>query len=233
MKYMRFIRILSHVCKNFYSNVIDIKSIEEEINRQAEEEKLDKTQKAVKVNISKSIEEKHKKSAFIPNKVTFFDEMKQGNKTSYTFVEAMILVSGLLAAHNKESNDLATFGFNIKTKNRKNKVKNGEQPMTISHYELGKTKKFSMERMLTIFQYFLSNFCEESEEFKLYHHSINVYSKINTFVSENLFKRSQGRNEDPSAVSLKINYDRHLIDDVLKQFPDIKIMEYLDEGKKG
>ena len=62
----------------------------------------------------------------------------------------------------------------------------------------------------------------------MYHHSINVYSKINTFVSENLFKRSQGRNEDPSAVSLKINYDKHMIEEVLKQFSNIKLHEFLD-----
>ena len=85
-----------------------------------------------------------------------------------------------------------------------------------------------MERMLTIFQFFISNFCEKSEEERMYHHSINVYSKINTFVSENLFKRSQGRNEDPSAVSLKINYDKHMIEEVLKQFSNIKLHEFLD-----
>lgn len=42
------------------------------------------------------------KPIFQPTKVTFFDEIRNGNKTSYTFVEAMILLSGYIAAHNKE-----------------------------------------------------------------------------------------------------------------------------------
>ncbi|CAI2367820.1 unnamed protein product [Moneuplotes crassus] len=226
MNLSRFTRILKHVCTHFYSNVIDIKSIEEEIEREKEEENQRKAEDIQKVDAHLDQESK---PIFRPHKVTFFEEMRQGNKTSYTFVEAMILLSGLLAAHNKESNDEANFGLIRPTKKKTNrKVKQTTDIGKITYLELGKTKKFSMERMLTIFQYFLSYFCDTSEEAKMYHHSINVYSKINTFVSENLFKRSQGRNEDPSAISLKINYDKHFVEEVLKQFPEIKLSEHLE-----
>lgn len=78
---------------------------------------------------------------FHPTKVTFFEEIKNGNKTSYTFVEAMILLSAFLAAHNKESNDESMFSLVRNTKSKVNKKKNVAEPYNISHLELGKTKK--------------------------------------------------------------------------------------------
>jgi len=39
-----------------------------------------------------------------------------------------------------------------------NKGRANDHPEKISHVEQGKTKKFAMERMLTIFQFFLSHF---------------------------------------------------------------------------
>jgi hypothetical protein len=218
--------LLKHISNNFYSNVVDIKDIEEEIEKFNEEKNQEKAEHKVMKENDKAV----KSAAFCPNKVTFYNEMKIGNKTSYTFIEAMILCSAFLAAHNKESNDEEKFSCTRKIK--KSKIKNRHtdaESHYINHFEHGKTKKFFMERMLTILQFFISNFWDQSEEGLLYHHSINVYSKINTFVSENLFKRSQGRNEDPSAVSLKINYDKQLIDDVMKQFPHIRIIEFMDK----
>lgn len=224
-KYSPFMKIMKHVTKHFYSNVVDLKDIEEEMKRLVEEESQRETER--KVHEVKK-EQMQSLGAFNFKKVTFFDEITVGNKTSYTFIEAMILLSAFLAAHNKESNDEAQFSCTRVVKNKKNKRRNNEDMHLISHIELGKTKKFSMERMLTILQFFIAHHCEGSEEANLYHHSINVYSKINTFVSENLFKRSQGRNEDPSAVSLKINYDKHMVEEVLEQFPHIKLEEYLE-----
>lgn len=224
-KFLHFQRILKHVANNFYSNVVDLKDIEDEIAKNTEEESQIKAEQKQKLDSK----EEFKVQVFSPKKITFFEEIKCGHKTSYTFVEAMILLSAFLAAHNKESNDEAQFSCSRKIKS--NKGKKGRKdgvPEQINHQDLGKTKKFSMERMLTILQYFLANFCDDSEESTLYHHSINVYSKINTFVSENLFKRSQGRNEDPSAISLKINYDAHMVEEVLKQYSEIKLHEFLD-----
>lgn len=222
----KFRKILRHVTQNFYSNVVDIQDIEAEMAREKEESEQKKAESLMKAN---SDNKARKKSCFKPNKVTFYDEIKNEHKTSYTFVEAMILLSAFLAAHNKESNDEVHFSGVRSVRQKKGKRKNNaENNFTITHLDLGKTKKFSMERMLTIFQYFLSLYCSDSEEAKLYHHSINVYAKINTFVSENLFKRSQGRNEDPSAVSLKINYDKHMIEEVLEQFSDIQLEDFLE-----
>lgn len=222
-KYKPFSGILTHVSKHFYSNIVDLKDIEDEIAKIKE----DKNQKSAEdaqqqAKLAKSI------NKFKPNKVTFFDEIKNGNKTSYTFIEALILLSAYLAAHNKESGDEINFSTKKVAKSKKRGKKNDEITTKINFTELGKTKKFSMERMLTILQYFIAFFCQGSEEAKLLHHSINVYSKINTFVSENLFKRSQGRNEDPSAISLKINYDRHMVEEVMQQFPNIEIADYLE-----
>jgi len=219
-------KILGHIAKNFYSNVTDIKEIEEEIQREKEE----KAQKDAEQKVQEAYNGEDKTCVpFLHNKVTFYDEIKGGDTTSYTFVEAMILLSAFLAAHNKESNDEISFSCTRRGKTKKKKGKQTTSDNVITHMDLGKTKKFSMERMLTILQYFIANFCEKSEEAHLCHHSINVYSKINTFVSENLFKRSQGRNEDPSAVSLKINYDRTMVDDVLsKQFQNINLADFLE-----
>ena len=81
------------------------------------------------------------KDLFKPNKVTFYEEIKNGNKTSYTFVEAMILLSAFLAAHNKESNDESMFSLVRSVKSKVSKKKNAGDHHVISHIELGKTKK--------------------------------------------------------------------------------------------
>ena len=225
--------MLAHVSKNFYSNVIDLEDILSDMQREKEEQEQLKIARITQA-YEKSNNSHYLNADFRHDKVTFYNELKEGSKTSYTFIEAMILVSGFLAAHNKESNDDNQFSCTKKSgKGKSRKIKKDNSTLTggihrISHTELGKTKKFSMERMLSILQFFISHYCQGSEEFKLHHHSINVYSKINTFVSENLFKRSQGRNEDPSAISLKINYDKHMVEEVLTQFPYIRLEEFLD-----
>jgi hypothetical protein len=221
MNIAQFKALMSHVSTHFYSNLIDVKDIKEEMKRAAEDEENQKVDgmahaKNDPLSIKKSV-------AFRPRRVTYYDEMKVGNKASYTFIEAMILLSGYLAANNKEASDIDNFAFWRKAKKKGHRIANkGEEKHQIYHMELGKTKKFSIERLLSILQYFIANFCNEWEEEKLYHHSINVYSKINSFVTENLFKRSQGRNEDPSTISLKINYDHIFIEEVMRQYPLIK-----------
>ena len=93
---------------------------------------------AVKSNVK---DNETAKVFFKPDVVTFYEEIKNGNKTSYTFVEAMILLSAFLAAHNKESNDESMFSLIRSVKTKVSKKKNAGDHHIISHIELGKTKK--------------------------------------------------------------------------------------------
>ena len=137
LAYGKFSKILKHVWNNFYSNVIDLKDIEEEMSKWKEDSNQEKTEKAQYDHVDSTTKTFVK---FRPSKVTFYDEIKLGNKTSYTFVEAMILLSAFLAAHNKETNDENMFACARAAKSKKNKKKN-EGDKVISHIELGKTKK--------------------------------------------------------------------------------------------
>ena len=81
--------------------------------------------------------------------------------------------------------------------------------------------------MVAIYEFFEDNFCEKYGGSKHLHNSIDLYAKINNMVEKELLKWYEDKN-DHYKVFLRINYDKSLVDEILKQFPQIQIHEFLE-----
>ena len=68
-------------------------------------------------------------------------------------------------------------------------------------------KKFSLERLLSVFDYLLSTFSSESKENYEMNHTVDIYAKINTLVQDGLLRKNINRAEDPSSIMFKIDFD--------------------------
>lgn len=87
---------------------------------------------------------------------------------------------------------------------------------------LGKTKRFSIDRLLAITQHLASIEIEGATETKLVNHSLDFYACINTLVKESLLGKQVMRtggltveissgSDNLTSVGLKCNFDHNFI----------------------
>lgn len=121
------------------------------------------------------------------DEITYLRDYKINS--NFSFLQSIILISSFLAGSNKESTDTKLFemdrskrGMHNANRNQNN-VKNG---VTL----FGKTKRFGIDRLISIVDYLISLEIEGSNETLLVQHSNEFYACINTLVKEDLLKKT-------------------------------------------
>jgi len=108
---------------------------------------------------------------------------------------------------------------------------------------LGKTKKFSGERFLSILDFLFAIEAENSTCHVNHSRSCDFLACINSLCEEGLIKRTNMKkgadggsgattSEDLSQVAYKCNFDKNMIEEVAKKI-DFRLDEYLFQGGPG
>lgn len=80
--------------------------------------------------------------------------------------------------------------------------------------------------MLAIIDYFMNLYAPNSFENLNLNHSASIYAKINTLAKDKLLKKSLTKNDDPSSIVFRVNFDEAFAYEVSKNIPDFKLENY-------
>ncbi len=128
----------------------------------------------------------------------------------------MALIAGYIAGMNKESMDCKLFE---KDRSRIRNTKQKEIQATKKGFQLGKSKKFNIDRYFAILDFILFLVASETQEVKNYSHSLDYLATINSLAGEGLLKKSiikksDSTLDDLSSIAFKCNFDENFITDV-------------------
>lgn len=138
----------------------------------------------------------------------------EDSRGKYTLLETIIIISAYCASRNNEKQDLSIFGEN----NPNLKSRKSAKPPTTS--KVGKTKWFTLDRLLAIIDYFINQYAPKSFENQYLNHSTSIYAKINTLAKDKLLKKSYSKNDDPSSTVFRVNFDEAFTLEVSKNLPE-------------
>ena len=188
-----FQRVQNYIKNHFYLHIVDKKDIEEDCFRKDEESKVSLLEQKANRNHFQEIDEQYK--------LIDFEE----DTGSYSLLESIIIISAYIASRNPETSDHEKFG-SLNDPNQKRKRMNAGGSNTARN-KIGKTKRFTMDRLLAIVDFFLNLKAGYSFETQNLNHSSSVYAKINTLAWDKILKWSQGKNDDPASTVFWVNFD--------------------------
>jgi len=99
----------------------------------------------------------------------------------------------------------------------------------------GRTKKFHIDRLIAIIEYFMSILLPKCEDIKNVNHGIDFYScviiilkppQINSLAAEGLLKKSTTKGDELTSVHIKCNFDVNFVEKVAKNI-NFRLDEYL------
>jgi len=141
-------------------------------------------------------------------------------------MQSIILISAFIAGNNKEQTDIKIF----ETDQSKYRLRKGnaiEQKQGVNL--LGKTRRFTLDRLTAIADYLSSLEIDGSKENKKINHSVEFYSCINSLVQEELLKKQVTRSaghanyatctggDELILISFKCNYDVNFVQEVAEK----------------
>lgn len=154
-------------------------------------------------------------------------------------MQSLILISAYIAGSNKESTDSRLFEME-KTRTRRgaNQNNTNQAHKAGGQFLLGKTKRFSFDRLLAIAQHLASIEIDGATECKLINHSLDFYACINTLVNEELLTKQVMRTgglpaevnsgaDNLTSIWLKCNFDHNFIQKEVAEKINFHLHEYL------
>lgn len=179
-----FKTIQSYIRNHFYLHIIDKKDIEENCIWKEEETKI----KLIQSEMDAQKKHKQKDTEDYTNQESYKLIDFEEDTGSYSLLESIIIVSAYIASRNPEATDLDKFGDSKVEKTiKRNKNQGGG---TGGRNKIGKTKRFTMDWLLAIIDYFLNLKARQSFETQNLNHSSSVYAKINTLARDKILKWS-------------------------------------------
>ena len=158
-------------------------------------------------------------------------------RDSFSFMQSLILIAAYIAGSNKESTDVRLFEMEKSRQRRGGNQNNTNATKDGGQFLLGKTKRFSLDRLLAIAQHLASLEIEGATECQMINHSLDFYACINTLVHEDLLKkqtlRTGGLTADLSSgsdsltsIGFKCNFDHNFVQEVAEKI-SFPLHEYL------
>jgi hypothetical protein len=160
--------------------------------------------------------------------------------SNFSYLQSIILISSFIAGSNKESTDIKLFEidkskFRMRTgaANASKTTNAGGQQMHL----VGKTKRFVIDRLIAIVDYFTSLEIEGAQECQKLCHTSEFYSCINSLVKEDLLKKAVMRTSGSTAatsaggddlvhIGFKCNFDQNFVEEVADKI-SFHIKDYL------
>ena len=173
---------------SMFMHVSSVEDIEREaaLRREEEQEEKDKKQQAA-LDKNNRREYEH----FEYDKITYLGE----NRTSlnFSYLQSIILIASYIAGSNKEQTDVKLFDVDRTKLRSRNLNANTAASNKQGTNLVGKTKRFSIDRLIAIVDYLSSLEIEGASECQSINHSSEFYSCINTLVKEDLLKKQAMR----------------------------------------
>jgi len=160
----------------------------------------------------------------------------QGNssKQNFSYIQSIVLIAAFIAGSNKESSDVRLFDHDRSRYRGRVLTANTSSNNKAGVNLVGKTKRFNLDRLVSISDYLSSLEIEGSSEFMRVNHTCEFYSCINTLAKEELLKKQVTRvggstgagPDDLVNISFKCNYDLGFVSEVAKNI-NFRLDEYL------
>ena len=150
---------------------------------------------------------------------------------NFSFMQSMALIAGYIAGLNKESMDCKIFGNDRSKARTQQATREVTQNQLKKQALLGKSKKFNIDRYVAILDFLLLVAAGDTQESRLWGHSIEYLATLNSLADEGLLKKSITKKSDStlddlSAVAFKCNFDQNFINEVAEKV-NFPIEEYL------
>ena len=209
--------------------------VDKEIQQQKDDDLTDRVHSSQKGQLFADTLAKSAETYSYDQIASLEDHKKNRN---FSFMQSLILIAAYIAGSNKESTDGRLFEMEkgrhrrVAHQNNTNQAhKDGGQ------YLLGKTKRFSFDRLLAITQHLASIEIEGATECKLIKHSLDFYACVNTLVNEDMLTKQVMRTggltaeissgaDNLTSVGLKCNFDHNFIQEVAEKI-NFQLHEYL------
>lgn len=197
---------MKYISKNMYFHLIDKNDIEKESAENQNDQQVDQILS-------------YSKQKGVANEVDYLLIEYEESRGKYTLLESIIIISAYCASRNNESQDNNFFGKPEPGKKRRTATENHTS-------RVGKTKRFSLDRLLVIIDYFINQYAPKCSENQNLNHSTSIYAKINTLAKDKLLKKSLMKIEDPSSTVFRVNFDEAFALEVSKNIPNLEISNY-------
>lgn len=166
---------------------------------------------------------------YLYNEISYVKEYKK--EINFSYMQSMILISAFIAGSNKETTDLRLFEVD-RSKYRKQTGNANKQKA--QQYMMGKTRRFSLDRVSAILDYLTSLEIEGCEEVNKINHTAEFYSCINSLVGEGLLKKQVARSagsgnigsDDLINIGFKCNFDINFVQEISTKI-NFHLKEYM------
>lgn len=160
--------------------------VDKEVQQQKDEDLTDRIQKRQRDQLFSGNKDSQEET-YEYDLITYLEDHKKNR--NFSFMQSLILIAAYIAGSNKESTDARLFEMEKRGRRGGTQNMTNAPPKEGGQFLLGKTKRFSLDRLLAIAQHLASLEIEGAAECQMINHSLDFYACINTLVNEDLLKK--------------------------------------------
>lgn len=178
---------MRQIQSSLYMHMNSKEDVDREVQQQKDADLTDRIQKAQQPDQAFGGSSIGQPETYEYDQITYLEDHKKNR--NFSFMQSLILIAAYIAGSNKESTDVRLFEMEKSRQRRGGNQNNTNATKDGGQFLLGKTKRFSLDRLLAIAQHLASLEIEGATECQMINHSLDFYACINTLVHEDLLKK--------------------------------------------